>query len=100
MTTILSTYAPYKGAYKLHPTGRQWLNPETGEPTFPDYAAAYRAVRQHLLSECDWSLAPDVAEDDPQGGIMPEGHERSWFDYGDTAVDADGEKIRISTPAL
>ena len=92
MLNITSRYAPYTGGYRLHPTGRQWLNPKTGEPGFADYAEAYEAVRAYLLSE-QW--APTPGEVGPRGGLSPEGHEQSWFTYGRTSVDNDGETIQI-----
>jgi hypothetical protein len=94
MFTITSKYAPYKGAFRVFPEGRQWLNPETQKPEFADYDEAYRAVRTYLLNECDWSPTPE--ENGGFGGLMPEGHDRSWFDFGERYVNADGEEISIT----
>ena len=94
MFTITSIYAPYKGAFRSHPEGRQWLNPATGEPGFAELIDAHLEVRRYLLNECDWSPATD--ETDELGGIMPEGHDTSWFDFGDMYVNADGEEITIT----
>jgi hypothetical protein len=93
MFTVRSSYAPYLPAYQSHPEGRAWVTASGGHE-FADYAAAHASVRRYLLTELGWHPVAG-AEADERGPIAPEGHEESWFTFGDTGVLADGEHIEL-----
>lgn len=93
MINVVSKYASYLSEFRRHPEGRWWINPETGNRQFMDYGQAYIAVRRYLIAECDWSPAPK--DGDGPSRLFPEGRVTNWFDYGDTEVRAEGERILI-----
>ena len=97
MFTVHSLFEPYLPAYQLHPQGRVWST-AAGAPEFADYAVAYAAVRRYLLTELGWHPVAG-AEADERGAIAPEGHDESWFNFGDTGVLADGEHIALVAQA-
>jgi hypothetical protein len=82
MYFIQSTFAAYTPAFQQHPAGTTWA-----EGAALSYPQAFAEVQAYLREKCGWQRTAQ--------GLAPEGHEATWFAFGATSVQADGEFIAL-----
>lgn len=88
MFIITSYYESFKAKHKLYPKGELWCF-EAGDLIFPDYDTAFKRVVDYLCNTHGWFT-------NETGDALDLNKDDRFFEHGDTVIDIDGERIKIS----